>query len=578
MKLLLNLCLCLCSFSAFTQNNIIVTNSEADAILKGNFSPAAYAASNPISDKALLVAGINSSVNADSLKAYIIEMSQFHTRNTGSDTISTYNGIGAARTWAYNRLQQFSAQNEDRLIVSYLQFDQTICDMTRHKNIFAVLPGSDTTNHEIVIIEGHLDSRCDVVCDTACLAEGIEDNASGSALVLELARTMSKFTYKNTIVFMLTIGEEQGLYGANAFSQYAVDNNLPIKAVFNNDVVGGIICGQTSSPPSCPGLNDIDSTNVRLFSQGSNSAHKQLARFTNLEYKEELLSQVLVPMTIHIMSGEDRIGRGGDHIPFRQDGFTAIRTTSANEHGDASNGAGYTDRQHTSDDILGVDTTGDQTIDSFFVDFNYLSRNAVINGTAAAMAAIGPETPDFDVVSYSDTTLTVTILTNTQYPQFRIALRTTQTDWDTVYLTNTLSTTISVDSANWYFISAATVDDEGVESLFSLEQSINYMWLELDDLEMDSPSMKYSLLQNHPNPFDESTFISVYASDAYVNDNASIEISDLSGTLVQSIPVELKQGMNDILYEHGYGATGTYLYSLMINGQRIQTKQMVFAN
>ena len=125
MKLLLNLCLCFCGFNVLAQTNIIVTNTEADAILKGDFTPANYASSNPIMDKTALVAGINDNVSPDSMKTYIIEMSQFHTRNTGSDTLSSYNGIGAARIWAYNRLQQFRAQNENRLIVSYLQFDQT---------------------------------------------------------------------------------------------------------------------------------------------------------------------------------------------------------------------------------------------------------------------------------------------------------------------------------------------------------------------------------------------------------------------------------------------------------------------
>ena len=263
--------------------------------------------------------------------------------------------------------------------------------MGQHRNIFAVLPGIDPDLDHIIIVEGHMDSRCAGLCDINCPAQGVEDNATGTALVLELARVMSKYSFSNTIVFMATIGEEQGLLGAEAFVQYAIQNDIPIEAVFNNDIVGGIICGETSSPPSCPGLNDIDSTQVRLFSYGDvNSAHKNLARFTKLEYTEELLPIVEVPMMLTIMSAEDRTGRGGDHIPFRQSGFSAIRFTSANEHGNANaSDPNYHDRQHTSDDILGVDTDNDQVIDSFFVDFNYLTRNTVINGVACGMAAIG---------------------------------------------------------------------------------------------------------------------------------------------------------------------------------------------
>jgi Zn-dependent M28 family amino/carboxypeptidase len=123
------------------------------------------------------------------------------------------------------------------LIPSYFQFERNICGVIQHRNIIAVLPGTDTTNHEVIVIEGHMDSRCENECDITCQAQGIEDNASGSALVLELARVMSKCTYKNTIVFMLTIGEEQGLYGADAFADYCNLNDIPVKAVFNNDVI-----------------------------------------------------------------------------------------------------------------------------------------------------------------------------------------------------------------------------------------------------------------------------------------------------------------------------------------------------
>ena len=112
-----------------------------------------------------------------------------------------------------------------------------------------------------------MDSRCNVLCDTACIAEGVEDNASGSALVMELARIMSKYTFKATMLFMLTTAEEQGLLGANAMAEYASTNNLPLKAVLNNDIVGGIICGQPGAALVWPGLNHIDSTQVSTFFQ-----------------------------------------------------------------------------------------------------------------------------------------------------------------------------------------------------------------------------------------------------------------------------------------------------------------------
>ena len=375
-------------FAAFVstlrgQTNILCTNPLAEQVMLGNYDPAQYAADVVITDPAIISSGIASGVSPDSLKSYIIRLSQFGTRNTGSDTLSNTSGYGAARRWAVQHFQQFSAEHEDRLIVSYLQFDQDICGMGRHANVLAILPGTDTVNPGIILIEGHMDSRCAVLCDVNCTAEGVEDNASGTALVLELARVMSPYTFANTLVFCITTGEEQGLLGAEAMAQYIQNKGITLRAVLNNDVIGGVICGQTSSPPSCPGLNDVDSTSVRLFSALSfNSPHKQLARYIKLQYKENILPTAAVPMNVRIMAPEDRTGRGGDHIPFREKGFTAMRFTAANEHGDASNGPGYTDRQHTSSDVLGVDTDGDGSVDSFFVQFNYLARNAVINGNA----------------------------------------------------------------------------------------------------------------------------------------------------------------------------------------------------
>ncbi len=140
-------------------------------------------------------------------------MSGFFNRNTSSDTISNTTGMGAARRWAYSKFNEYSFANQNRLLPCYLQFTYSTCGVSQHRNVMAVLPAIDTVDKSIIIIEGHLDSRCANVCDTTSKAEGIEDNASGAALVLELARVMSHYSYHNTIIFMLTTGEEQGLYG-----------------------------------------------------------------------------------------------------------------------------------------------------------------------------------------------------------------------------------------------------------------------------------------------------------------------------------------------------------------------------
>lgn len=577
------LALCLAPLALFAQTNISIINPEAEAIIHGNYNPNDYQV-DPVVQADFAVNKIQNEVNPDSLKALIIELAGFDTRHTSSDTVSTVRGFGAARRWVYDKFEAYGLQNNNRLIPGYVQFDQEICGVTQHRNIIGVLPGADTSNHEVIVIEGHMDSRCDGVCDTTCTAEGVEDNASGTALVMELARVMSQMTFNNTIVFMVTTGEEQGLFGAAAMARYCFDENIPVKAVLNNDVIGGVTCGETSSPPSCPGLNDIDSTQVRLFSQGGfNSRNKQLARFIKLQYQEMLEPIVSVPMLLTIMTAEDRTGRGGDHIPFRQRGFAAMRFTSANEHGDASNGPGYEDRQHTSEDILGVDTNNDQIIDSFFVDFNYLSRNARINGTAASVLALGPQPCDFEMEGIGTSTnpgIRVKILGYDPAFTYRVAVRDTPVDWDTVFTISDSIAELYPPVLNTFIVSVATQDENGLESLFSAEQFVHTSELITEGLINEDKSSAFGaeLLQNRPNPFDESTFIGVLAKKKLAGQKGSITIKDVQGKIVEVFELELSEGLNEVHYRHGYGQVGTYYYTLEVAGKIIDTKAMVFAN
>lgn len=568
----------LSSVICHSQTNILSTNPLAEQVMLGNYNPANFIASTVLNHPDTISRGVNKNVSPDSLKAYLEILATFHNRNTGADTISLTEGIGAARRWVYKKFEEISAANENRLITSYLQFNQVICNFPQHRNIFAVLPGMDTSDKRILIVEGHLDSRCAGVCDTACVAHGMEDNGSGTALVIELARIMSRYSYNHTIVFMATIGEEQGLYGANAFATYCQQKGIKIKGVWNNDVIGGVICGNTSSPPSCSPAGNIDSTSVRIFSNGTfNSAHKQLARFSKLEYKEQVVPFASVPMTIHIMTPEDRTGRGGDHRPFWQKGFTAIRFTSTNEHGDANvSNPNYSDRQHTSSDILGVDTNGDMVLDSFFVHFRYLARNTVINGNAIGMAGIGPKTPDFTVVNAGGTKVFVDITLEKQYLNYRVGIRTTTNDWDTlVSIVGKTSDTIDVGATGNHIFSVCSVDTNSIESLFSKEIQLNVGGAGIYEVEQQE---KVTLLQNRPNPFDIATTISVVVDEPVKHRKAHIVIRNMEGKEVKRLPISLNMGMNEVLYEHGYGFSGIYTYTLVIDGKPVQTKTMIFAN
>ena len=234
----------------------------------------------------------------------------------------------------------------------------------------------------------------------------------------------------------------------------------------------------------------------------------------------------------------------------------------------------YHDRQHTSGDILGADTDGDLVIDSFFVDFNYLARNASINGNAAAMAALGPESPALLSEGQDGDFLYVEIDDPHDYNHYVIGLRINTHDFDTLYyIEGSKSGVFELPSRELnLFISAASIDSNGVESLFSEEKLVRLTGTE-------EPGEKtIELFQNRPNPFDESTTISFWVGNPNEVENAVIVITDLSGKKVKEIPVEVVEGINEVLFTHGYNMTGTYLYSLMINDALMATKKMVFAN
>lgn len=584
--------------SVTAQTNISVTNTEAEQIIAGNYNPATYPGLSVVSNHEDILCNLEEQISKDSMLTYLENLETFYTRHTYSDTVSNTTGIGAARRWAYNKMQGFSANAGGRLVPAYLKFDYlngSCGDGFGFKNVLGVLPGASTINPSIIIVEAHMDSRCSVPCDTGCYAPGMEDNASGAALVLELARVMSHYTYDHTIVFMLTIGEEEGLYGAEAMAAYCVANNIEIKGVINNDVIGGIECGNTSSIPSCPGLGDIDSLQVRIFSSGGNTTtSRNLARTTKMYYEEKIIDVAEVPMTVSIINMEDRVGRGGDHIPFRESGYPSIRLTSANEHGNANvSDPNYMDRQHTSGDILGIDLTSNGQIDQYYVDLGYLKRNGVINGGTIALLASGPETP---VVTLNDeaTGLRLSIQAEPEFVEYRIGIRTSSSlvDFDQVYRTTDTSFIIPGQALSTVrFIAVASIDAEHIMSPFSkdyfavsntdtpvgieddLPYGIDCATAGLSEFEIENLS-PYTLTC-YPNPWGESTTISVSPRKGIPTGKKGVlEVRDLQGRLHLSVDLALENETNTVSIQEQL-KNGMYTYSLLVDGIVLETKRMV---
>lgn len=585
------------SICVSAQTNISITTTAADNIVKGTYSPANYAASTVINTQGKIACMLDDELSSDSLLSYLEVLETFHTRHTYSDTVSADTGIGAARRWVYQKFQSFSSRNDNRLQPAYLKFDQpsnTCGAANGFKNVLGVLPGTDALS-PIVIVQAHMDSRCEGVCDDSCFAPGADDNGSGTALVMELARVMSQFTFEHTIVFMLTIGEEQGLLGAEAMAEYCQQNNIEIKAVQNNDVVGGIVCGQTASLPGCDPPYSVDSTRVRLYANPAFLLpHQAFARTVKMYYDEKMKGSVKVPMNIEIINREDRVGRGGDHIPFREKGFTSVRFSSAHEHGDAGvSDTSYNDHQHTSRDVLGADLDNDGKLDTFYVDVNYLKRNALINGVSLTMLALGPETPDWTLKN--DAQGARVEINNASSPEHRVGVRVltgSTPDFDAVYrFTGSTFTIPDLQNGTFYFISVAAIDANGIMSPFTKEERVlttaatpagtqdTFPYsLDCNLFGMrEMPALKNRSIEFQsisPNPSKgEATFV-IRVKELSNAELAKISIINNEGKEVQNLSLDLTIGENQVQYTHK-GKAGMYYCQLIVEGKVVDVRKMV---
>jgi hypothetical protein len=462
--------------SATAQTNISASNITAKNILLGNYVPGNYNPPGLIADPDIISADIQSGVSADSLASYVRTLAAFYNRQTNTVLNGSANtGLNATNNWLLQKFQQFNANNNNsRLVTSKLMFTASICSSSAvFSEVFAILPGSDLADKSVIVIEGHIDSRNSNSCDQSGPAPGVSDNATGSALVIEAARILSKYQFKGTIVFLLTVGEEQGLYGGRALANYLLQNNVAVRMVMNNDIAATTYCGNCSSSPSCtPGV--IADASIRIFSSGTGSTlttSKQLARFVKLEYKEAILPITDYPMTINIMSTEDRVGRSSDHVPFRENGFAAIRMISQNENGNGS-ACGVVHTIYDAETVLNIQ--GTDSVSN--VDYDYLRRNCVINTNAVCMAAQSVTKPgSFSIPkSVSTNKIKFTITDAGNAINYRITVRSNTDDWDSVYTVTgkTPTITILLNSNSKRYVSVAAVNASGIESLFLLEKSI----------------------------------------------------------------------------------------------------------
>jgi Peptidase family M28 len=316
-------------------------------------------------------------VDAGRISRDIERLAAFGTRNTLSATDDPVRGIGAAQRWVHQELERISAASGGRLRVEDDPFTVGVADgfprTTQITNTIATLPGTDP--NRVLVVSGHLDSRGTDVMNGKVDAPGADDDASGVAAVLEMARLLAPRQLRATLVFMAVSGEEQGLYGSRHWAQAARAQTLNIEAMFTNDIIG-----------SGRGANGVqDTEHVRVFSEAVSGIETQPATDQRLwtgsdnDSPSRELARAVADAQRRYLPGfgvalrfrRDRVFRGGDHIAFNEAGYAAVRFTEMNE-----------DYRHQHQDVRVLNT------DQFGDLLQYVNPDYVANVTRVNLAAL----------------------------------------------------------------------------------------------------------------------------------------------------------------------------------------------
>jgi len=439
----------------------ITAGLVAGLIAGGAFAAPAAPAGPDVTRHQAQIDKIVAEISPKRIETYIRKLVSFETRHTMSDTESDTRGIGAARRWIKSELERCGAGKLQVAFDSHIApVSARISRPTEIVNVVATLPGAqEASKDRLYVVSGHYDSRNTDVMDATGKAPGANDDASGTAAVMEMACVMAKHQFDATLVFMTVAAEEQGLLGAGHWARQARANNLNVAGMLNNDIIGS----------SRADDGRVDNKQVRLFAQSipatkemseavrqlvatggeNDSITRQLAR-----HVKEQGERYVKGFKVNVIQRHDRYLRGGDHMPFLEQGYAALRFTEPNE-----------DFAHQHQNLRTEDgkVYGD-LID--FVDFDYAAKVTKVNAAALASLALAPAAPkDVKVRTAgltNDTTLVWAANAEPDLAGYRIVWReTTAAQWEGAkYVGNVLEATVKLSKDN-YFFGVQAVDKDG---------------------------------------------------------------------------------------------------------------------
>src|SRR5271165_2273742 len=422
------------------------------------------------------VRALHRQVDPGRIEATIQRLVQFGTRHTASSQTDPVRGIGAATNWVFGQMQAIAATSSGNMTVQKQTFVQPVSNRipvpTTITNVIATLQGT-ASPQRFYVVTGHLDSRVTDVLNFTSDAPGADDDGSGVAVVLELARLFATRQFPGTLVFATVAGEEQGLYGSAFMATQMKAAGADVQGMFSNDIVGASQAWDGTKP---------DPHTVRLFVEGiptaatasqiatmqsvggeNDGATHQLARFVT-----DAAPFDLTGINVRVIWRRDRYLRGSDHISFQQQGYPAARFTEPREN---------FDHEHQDTQVVNGVQFGDLIE---FVDFDYTARVAKVNGAEIWALATNPGTPkNLQIHTTPPGTLSGTNLTTLTWnanPEsglagYEVVMReTTAADWTSaIGVGNITAVTLDISKDNVQF-GVRAVDTAGHRSPVAFPQ------------------------------------------------------------------------------------------------------------
>jgi Peptidase family M28 len=415
-------------------------------------------------------------IDPNRIQATIQKLVSFGTRHTASSQTDPVHGIGAATAWVLGQMQAIAATSNGNMTVQQQTFVQPVSSRipvpTTITNCIATLQGT-ASPQRFYVVTGHLDSRVTDVLDFTDDAPGADDDGSGVACVLELARVFATHQFPGTIVFATVDGEEEGLYGSSFMAAQMAAAGSDVQGMFSNDIIGTGDAHDGSKP---------DPLTVRLFVEGiptnvtanqvalmqavggeNDGASRQLGRFV-----QSVAPFNLTGMNIELIWRRDRYLRASDHVSFQGQGYPAARFTEPREN---------FDHEHQNTQVVNGAQLGDLIQ---FVDFNYIARVTGVNAAALWGLASSPSTPkNVKIHTNPPVNFAGTNLTSLQWnanPEanltgYEVVMRgTTDSDWTSALpVGNVTSVTLNISKDNVQF-GIRAVDQNGNRSPVAFPQ------------------------------------------------------------------------------------------------------------